>query len=381
MTPDPKNQPMRAGGQALLEGIMMRSPNSLAIVCRKADGQLIIKEDRWISLWDRLKILRKPFFRGAAVLIESMWNGISALTYSANIFAEEEEKKEKAKKEKQRADEAEAGQPAPAEVITEVEEEKKEQKPLSPLAMTLTIMVSLAFALGLFVVLPHAATALLGLQVEQVAFHAVDGLIKMLIFVLYIWLISFMPDIRRTFMYHGAEHMVIATFDQGKDLTLDNVRPQTTLHPRCGTSFIIVVLLSSILLFSLLFPFMPKFPGMNGILKHLIYIGIKLPLLFPISGVSYELIRLAGKYPKNPLLHAAVWPGLMTQKITTRRPTDEMLEVSILSLKKCLWREKQVVDGQEVTEGREQLYPNFAAALAEIGSPENHFIGGSCEIQ
>lgn len=376
--PDAKTQPMRAGGQALLEGIMMRSPNSLAIVCRKADGQLIVKEDRWVSLWDRLKFLRKPFLRGAAVLIESMWNGISALTYSANIFAEEEEKKEQAEKERERA-----AQGAEPEAGTEVKEEKKkkETKPLSPLMMTLTIMASLTFAIGLFVVLPHAATALLGLQVEQVAFHAVDGLIKMLVFVLYIWLISFMPDIRRTFMYHGAEHMVIATFDQGKDLTLENVRPQTTLHPRCGTSFIIVVLLSSILLFSLLFPFMPKFPGMNGILKHLIYIGIKMPLLFPISGISYELIRTAGKYPKNPLLHAAVWPGLMTQKITTRRPTDDMLEVSILSLKKCLWREKQVVDGQEALQGKEQLFTNFAAAVAEIGSPEKHFVGGSCEIQ
>jgi uncharacterized protein YqhQ len=359
-------EPMRVGGQALLEGIMMRSPHSMAVVCRRPTGEIVLKEDRWISLWDRWKWLRKPFLRGAIVLVEAMWNGISALSFSAKIFSEAQE----------------------AEATPQPETEKKPDGAMSNLAIGLTIVFSLAVAMGLFVVLPHLATVYLPrwlfgheLTVDQVSFHLVDGVIKIAVFVAYVWGISFLPDIRRTFMYHGAEHMAIAAFDAGRELTIENVRPNSTLHPRCGTSFIIVVLLASILLFSALFPFMPKFEGLPRIVRHLVYIAIKLPLLFPIAGVSYELIRLAGKRPRNPLLRLAIWPGLMTQKITTKRPTDEMLEVSILSLKKCLWREKQVQDGAPVPTSSETMYPNFAAAVAELGSPERLFRGGSCEIQ
>ncbi|NLH48603.1 MAG: DUF1385 domain-containing protein [Myxococcales bacterium] len=370
-------EPMRAGGQALLEGIMMRSPNSMAVVCRREDGRIVLKEDRWISLWDRWKFLRKPFLRGAIVMIESMWNGIGALSFSAKIYAEGEELKEQQKK----TAAAGAAEPPAEKAAPEPE------KPLSNLSIALTVTFSLAMAMAMFVVLPHLATVYLGvllgreLTVDMVSFHLVDGVIKMAVFLLYIWGISFLKDIRRTFMYHGAEHMAIATFDQGQELTLANVRPQSTLHPRCGTSFLIVVLLSSILLFSLLFPFMPKLAELPKIVRHLVYIAIKLPLLLPISGVSYELIRLAAKYPRNPLLHAAVWPGLMTQKITTRRPTDDMLEISILSLKKCLWREKQLQDGAPVGESSEIVFDDFSAAVADLGTPELFFRGGSCEIQ
>jgi uncharacterized protein YqhQ len=203
----------------------------------------------------------------------------------------------------------------------------------------------------------------------------------MTLFIGYVWGISFLPDIKRTFMYHGAEHKAIACFDEGKELTVENVRPYSTLHPRCGTSFLIVVLLASVLLFSLLFPFMPKLESTPRILRHLVYILIKMPLLFPIAGVSYELIRLAGKRRDSKLLRAAVWPGMMTQKITTKPPTDEMLEIAILSLKKCLWREKQLQDGADVAAGSETIYPSFTAAAAEVGTPELLFQGGSCEIQ
>jgi len=373
----PKNQagPLAVGGQALLEGIMMRSPNSMAVVCRRQDGQIVVKEDRWISLWDRATFLRKPFVRGAIVLVEAMWNGIGALTFSAKLFAEEEEKKE-----------AEAKAAAPAEAPKTAAAEKKDSG-LSDWSIVLTIAFSLTVAMALFVVLPHLATAYIGaligkeLTVDMVLFHAVDGVIKIAVFLFYVWIIAFLPDIKRTFMYHGAEHKAIAAFDSGLDLTVDNVRPFSTLHPRCGTSFIIFVLLSSILLFSLLFPFMPKLEGMPKVLRHLVYIAIKLPLLFPIAGVSYEIIRLAGKYRKNSLLRLVVWPGLMTQKLTTKEPTDDMLEVSIISLKKCLWREKHLRDGDEVPASSESAYPNFAAAVADLGSPEKLFEGGSCEIQ
>lgn len=371
MKPGPaKNEPLRVGGQAILEGVMMRSPNSMAVVCRRQDGGIVVKEDRWISLWNRMKFLRWPFFRGTIVLIEAMWNGIGALTYSAKIFSEEEQKKEAEDNEQKE----------------EEEKEKKEEKPLSNFAITITIFVSLAFAMGLFVVLPHYATIGVGLllghelTVEMVTFHLVDGVIKVAIFLAYIWGISFMPDIRRTFQYHGAEHKTIAAFDEGKELTLENVRPYTTFHPRCGTSFIIVVLITSILLFSIIFPYMPKFLTIPKMLRNLIYILIKLPLLLPIAGVSYELIRLAGKYRRNPLLRLTVLPGLWTQRITTQPPTDAMLEVAIVSLKKCLWREKQVQEGNQA-ESSEESFPDFATAAAELGQPELLFEGGSCDVQ
>jgi uncharacterized protein YqhQ len=362
-------EPLRVGGQAILEGVMMRSPNSMAIVCRKPDGRLVVKETQWISLWHRLKFLRWPFLRGTIVLIEAMWNGIQALTFSAKVLSAAETEKQTQEN---------AGAPP--------DEKIKEEKPLSSAAITGTIIFSLGFAIALFVVLPHFATIGVGLlvghelTVDMFLFHLVDGLIKVLLFVAYVWGISFLPDIRRTFEYHGAEHKSIFAFDDGKELTLDNVRPYTTHHPRCGTSFILVVLITSILLFSLAFPLLPKLTSVPKIARNLIYIAIKLPLLFPIAGFSYELIRLAGKYRHNPLLRLAVLPGLLSQRVTTKPPTDAMLEVAIISMKKCLWREKQVEDGK-MSEDSETEYPDFAAALAEVGRPEFFFKGGACDVQ
>ncbi len=362
-------EPLRVGGQAILEGVMMRSPNSMAIVCRKPDGRLVVKETHWISLWNRLKFLRWPFLRGTIVLIEAMWNGIQALSFSAKVATEAEAEKQAAEKQ------AKGSADAPG----------KEEKPLSNAAVTGTILFSLAFAIALFVVLPHYATIGVGLlighelTVDMFLFHLVDGLIKVLVFVLYVWAISLLPDIRRTFQYHGAEHKSIFAFDDGKELSLDNVRQYSTFHPRCGTSFILVVLITSILLFSLAFPLLPKLESVPKILRNLIFIGIKLPLLFPIAGISYEVIRQAGKHRNSRLLRLAVLPGLLSQRITTKQPNDEMLEVAVLSLRKCLWREKQVEDGI-TAEDTEIEYPNYSAAIAAIGQPEVFFVGGSCDV-
>ena len=234
---------------------------------------------------------------------------------------------------------------------------------LGPLALAGTIAVSFAFAIGLFVVLPHALTALIGLDVEHVSFHAIDGVIKVLFFVAYVWAISFIKDIKRVFQYHGAEHMSIFAFEDSKELTLDNVRPYITYHPRCGTSFIMVVLLISIILFSLIFPFMPELPGMHKILRHLVYVAIKIPLMLPIAGISYELIKFAGRKQDNKILRLAVLPGLWLQRITTSKPDDTQLEIAILSLRKCLWRENNLeADGMETI----HHYPDFKTALKAI---------------
>lgn len=342
----------KVGGQAVLEGIMMRSPNSFAISVRRPDNQIVIKEQPWHAIWKKLKFLRWPFFRGTVVLVESLWNGLSALTFSANhaIEAEEEKEAEKNKNKKKK-------------------KKKTSDAVLGPLALIGTIAVSFAFAMLLFVVIPHLLTLWFGqavgteLTVDSFLFHAIDGIIKVVFFVGYVWIISFMKDIRRVFQYHGAEHMAIFAFSDGKDLTVENVRPYTTYHPRCGTSFIMVVLLTSIALFSIIFPLMPNLPEMPKILRNLIYIGIKIPLMLPVAGISYELIKLAGRKPDNRVLRLAVLPGLWLQRITTRVPDDSMLEIAILSLKKCVWREKNPdAEGIETV----MIYPDFDAAVRAV---------------
>jgi uncharacterized protein YqhQ len=338
---------MKVGGQAVLEGVMMRSPNSFAVTVRKPDQTVVIKEQPWQSIWKRMKFLRWPFFRGTVVLVESLWNGISALTFSANYAAEDPEAEKTA------------------------DGENKDQA-LSPLALIGTILVSLGFALGLFVVIPHMLTLWFGaltgreLTVNSLAFHAVDGVIKVLFFLGYVWAISFLKEIRRVFQYHGAEHMTIFAWEDGKELTVENVRPYTTFHERCGTSFIMVVLITSIILFAIVFPFMPELAGLPKILRNLVYIAIKIPLMLPIAGISYEVIKLAGAKRDSKLLHLAVLPGLWLQRITTRRPTDDQIEIAILSMKKCLWREENLGDGEgeALTE-----YDNFEEAMLDIDKP------------
>lgn len=352
---------------------MMRSPNSYTVSVRRPDGQIVIKEQAWHSIWSKLKFLRWPFFRGTVVLIEAMWNGISALTFAANHAIDEEEEQAKKKVTDVENNEEEAK----TETVSEEDEDsvkaetvnggvlqdKKAEPVLGPLALVGTIIVSFAFALGLFVALPHALTAWFGFDVESVWFHAVDGVVKVVFFIAYVWGISFIKDIRRVFEYHGAEHMSIFAFEEGKELTLENVRPYSTYHPRCGTSFIMVVLLISILLFSVTFPFLPKFPDLHKVLVHLIYICIKIPMMLPVAGISYELIKFAGKKQDNKLLKIAVLPGLLLQRITTKRPDDSQLEVAILSLKKCIWRESNLdADGMETV----IFYDDFDHAVQSI---------------
>ena len=334
-------QPIRVGGQAVIEGVMMRSPTSMAIAVRRPGGAIVVREQPWVSLWDRLKFLKWPFFRGTVVLIESLGNGIQALTFSAN----------------QAADDGTGDAPA---------------EKLGSVAMAGTIALALALGVALFVVLPHFLTQALaqfttwGISVRGVRFHLIDGAIKIALFLAYVWGISRLRDIRRVFEYHGAEHMSIFAYEKGLPLTVDNVRRFATLHPRCGTSFLMVVIVVSILFFCAAFPLMPALPSLPTVLRHLVYVAIKIPLLLPIAGVSYEVIRLAGKREHNPLLRAAVLPGMWLQRITTQPPSDDQIEVAILSLKKVLWREAV---GNRGGEASEEVYPDFADAVQRVGAP------------
>ncbi|MDP8257019.1 MAG: DUF1385 domain-containing protein [Candidatus Alcyoniella australis] len=347
---------IKVGGQAIIEGVMMRSPGSLAMAVRRPDGKIVVREQQWIGISHKYKFLRWPFLRGTVVLIESMTNGVSALTFSANQAAIAEAEAEAQRK----GDAADLG-------------EKQPDGALSTLALIGTVAFSLGLAILLFMVLPHVITALLGrlgggaFDVDSGWFHLVDGLIKFVFFLAYVWGISFLKDIRRVFEYHGAEHKSIFTYEAGRPLTPHSAHDYGTLHPRCGTSFLMLVLSVSIILFSASFVLLPKLPEMHQVLRHLIYILIKLPLLIPIAGIAYEVTQLAGKHEDNRLLRLLVLPGIWFQHLTTREPTDDQVEIALIALRKVLWREQV---GESGGEKSEQTFDDYQQALSGVaGEP------------
>lgn len=307
-------QQIRVGGQAVIEGIMMRAPRTFTVVVRRPDGELSVREDRWYSPMEKWPLLKKPILRGCIVLYEALFNGIQALTYSAQEAIGEEEEK------------------------------------LGPWALGGTIALALAGAMLLFVVIPHLATlgvgVLLGtdLGVRSVWFHVIDGVIKVSLFVGYIGLISLMKEIRRVFQYHGAEHKSIHAYERGEELTVDNAKRHPCLHARCGTAFLLLVLTFSIFLFTAVFPFLPKDLFGSKILTNVFYILVKMALLLPIAGCSYEIIRIGERY-NNPILNVLLLPGLWLQKLTTREPSDDQIEVAIVALKRTLEKEESWTGG------------------------------------
>lgn len=319
------------GGQAVIEGVMMRSPNAFVVAVRKPDGTIRLRRDQWYGLSKKLDFLKKPFLRGILMLIETMANGLVSLNYSANIAMAEEER-EKALKKGKTLEEFEASQ-------------KKKEK--VDIATFLTMAVSFSFGIGLFVFAPHMIAFgigdLLGQNwtLDSFAFHAVDGVIKALIFVTYIWGISFMKDVYRVFQYHGAEHKSIATFEAGMDLTVENAKKFTTLHPRCGTSFIFFLILISIILFSAVFTLIPIGANLPPILRHIVAVLFKVALMLPVAGVSYELIKTAGKCSDQWWARAMSAPGMLLQKLTTKEPDDKQLEVALSSIKAVLFLEEK----------------------------------------
>lgn len=296
------------GGQAVMEGVMMRSPNALVVAVRKPNQEIALKEgEPWRIFGGRYSWLKWPFLRGVVVLIEAMVNGIDALMFSANQALDEGEDEE-----------------------------------LGSWAIAGTILFAFAFAVLLFVAMPHFLSWLLGrvswfdFGVESLAFHSVDGLIKLAVFLLYIYLIGRIKDIGRVFEYHGAEHKSIFAYEAGRPLTVENARGYSTLHPRCGTAFLIVVLMISIVIFAVVFPVLVPKTGGSGWLKHLSFVGIKILLMFPIAGAAYEFNRLASRKMDHWLLRVAVLPGLWVQKLTTREPSDDQIEIAEVALEKAL---------------------------------------------
>jgi uncharacterized protein YqhQ len=301
------------GGQAVIEGVMMRSPRFFAVACRKPDGTLaVLEEPVGNSLLGRLRFLNKPFLRGTLALVDALALGLKALSYAANVQA---------------AAEAETAQ------ADRASRPRKGGKGSAEIAIGTTLALSLALGVGLFVILPtlltELAQGLLGVQ-SSVGRNVLDGVIRITIFLVYIVAISLMHNIRRVFEYHGAEHKAINTFEAGSELTLENALQSSRIHPRCGTSFIVVVLLTTILVHSL-FP-RPDSP--------LIRISLHLVLLPLVAGASYELIRWAGRCRSSVVLRVLLAPGLWSQVLTTREPTEDQVEVALAALAHVIAREE-----------------------------------------
>ena len=344
------------GGQAVIEGVMMRSPNAFVVSVRKPDGTILIRQDQWFGLGKKFSFFNRPLMRGVLMLFETMANGIVSLNYSANIAMSDELKEKALKKGK---------------TLEQHEQEQKKNEKVT-LSIFLTVFTSLLFGLVLFVFVPHALTVILerlmGVEwgIDSFIFHGVDGVFKAMIFILYIWLIGFLPDVRRVFQYHGAEHKSISTFEARKELTIDNASKFTTRHPRCGTSFVFFLMFISIILFSMVFAVVPVGVHLPFLLKHVAVVSCKVLLMFPIAGLSYEIIKIAGKYPKSWICKIISTPGMMLQSLTTREPDREQLEVALASIKSVLLLEGKY----NLKEQSEKVVPVEEINIESLGDIE-----------
>jgi len=284
------------GGQAVIEGVMMRSPTRVAVAVRRADGSFAYFERPFESVTRRVKVLGLPVVRGAVSLFETLSLGITALNFSADEASRDET----------------PGAPA------------EKPNPWMAVMQGVTVAISLGLGVLLFVVLPAKLTGMLGFE-DRLRFGLVDGAFRLTAFVLYLWLISQWKEMARVLGFHGAEHKAIHALEAGVPLTPENVQKFPRLHPRCGTTFLFLVVLISVIAFT--------FIGRpTNLAQHLLRVAC-MPL---IAGIAFEFIRLSGKYSDVPLVRALSWPGMQFQRLTTREPDLEMCAVAIASLEKVL---------------------------------------------
>ncbi len=291
-----RSMDLAVGGQALIEGVMMRSPSYLAMAVRTPDDRIVVRKKTFGSVMKKLPFLNIPVLRGGIHLIETMGLGIDALMFSADQASSEDR----------------------------IDSNKTSTK--DTIMMWGTVVVSFALSLGLFFYVPILLTDfIVGENTGGLTWNIVDGIIRVVMFVLYLLAVSKLPDMARVFQYHGAEHKSIHAFENGKSLDADGARPYTTLHPRCGTSFLFFVMLISILVFSLL----GRPEDLMDRLQRLAFVPV-------IGGLAYEAIKLSGKYAKAWFVQPAIFPGLMLQKITTSQPDDSQLTVAMAALRAVL---------------------------------------------
>jgi uncharacterized protein YqhQ len=303
------------GGQAVIEGVMMRSPNFITIAVRKSKGHLKLKEDPFRAISMKVKLFSLPLIRGVVNMFEMLIIGTKIINYSANEMMDEE-------------DDADKKFTAFQQIYTSI-------------AFALSIVLALALSLFLFKFLPLWITDFLSKQIPAInqnwlLFNLIDGIIKTVFFVLYIGLIGLAPSLKRLFEYHGAEHKSIFTYENGKELTVENARSQSRFHPRCGTSFILVVFLISIFVYF----FVPKQPD------FIANFALRLAFLPLIAGISYEFLKWSARHQGKKWVDMLTAPGLMFQRLTTREPDDKQLEVALAALKKALELEKELVQNK-----------------------------------
>ena len=293
------------GGQAVIEGVMMRGKEKYAIAVRKPDDDIVVEERDLKSSDDKLFFLKWPLVRGVVALFSSLIIGMKALSFSADVALEEEDEE------------------------------------ITPLEMAGTIIISFILAILFFVAMPAGIIRLIQGFIEyNVVLNIIEGLIKISAFLGYVFFISRLEDIQEVFRYHGAEHMVIFNYESGEPLSVDNAREFTTIHPRCGTSFIFIVIIISIFFFSFFSPLLFS-QGRPPFLQRTLYHVIFLPF---VAGTSYEILKMAAKDKVNPLVRLLSIPGMCIQKLTTGEPDDSKLEVAIKALEAVLPSEEKGED-------------------------------------
>ncbi len=292
------------GGQAVIEGVMMRNKDTLAVAVRNDKGKIIVKKEK-IKTFSG--ILALPFIRGIVAFFQMLIIGIKTLTYSSNIVLNDDEK-------------------------------------LDSWEIAGIIALSLAIAISMFVLVPYLVTYSIGFSetTEPILFNIIDSIIKIILFVVYLVIIGQMKDVRRVFQYHGAEHKTVNCLESEKKVIINNVKKFSTIHPRCGTSFILLVMVVGIFVLSLISPLamlIPSFSFLPFFAQKIILFFTRLLFLLPIAGISYEILKLAGKYKENILLNMINYPGMLIQKLTTQEPDNKQIEVAIKALESVTCRQ------------------------------------------
>ncbi|WP_437589840.1 DUF1385 domain-containing protein [Sorangium sp. So ce1000] len=395
------DQPARPyiGGQAVIEGVMMRSPSSVAIVCRRRSGELVVREQPMTAVPRGPRTW--PFVRGVATLVESLRLGSQALRWSADLYEQDISAEEAGTAKETGAAKAPASKRSRAEQAGGAN--------LTSLALSMAAiaaqdvepaqvtggpapgghgaeakkrgggmgMIPILFAILLFVAAPQAGAELvnkllgLGLEVTSPAFQAITGVAKLAIVVGYLLLIRQIPEVRRVFQYHGAEHKAISTYEAREVLEVENARRKTAMHPRCGTTFLVMVALVSIVVFSVagasLGALLPKLPG-GRLVESVSFFLLKLPFLPLIAAVTFEIQRIFARHCTTGPLRVLLWPGFLVQKITTAEPDDAQLEIALASLRATLWREASVAAPVQP----DRVFADYSKLLADPGYAGAH---------
>lgn len=302
-------KPTGIGGQAVIEGVMMKGPKDLAIAVRKPNGEIVVNKEVLKGM-SQSPLAKMPIIRGVIALVDAMVLGVRALTYSAEFWEDEDESFKKGR--------------------FEIWVENKLGDKANDVMIYFSVFIAIALSISIFIILPTVVTSFLRTIISgHIWLNVIEGIMRILLFIGYVLLISKMKDIQRVFQYHGAEHKTIHCYENGLPLTVENTRQFTALHPRCGTSFLLIVMVISMILFSFI-----------GWPNPMVRVISRLALMPVVAGISYEIIRWAGK-SKSKLVCMISYPGLMLQKLTTKEPDDRQLEVAIAAMQGVLAGNKE----------------------------------------